>query len=331
MSFLSRVTATFFASFLFVCLIGHSEHRSSNTFGQDDSSWQEKLFPKEKEDALKQKIADNPNDALSQYQLAEGYLGAERWADAAEYYERVVKLKPQFADAYYNLGYCYSYLERPEDAVKAFQLAAENAYMEVFGIRMTQYSALNALAGAYTEARRYDEAISTLEKLRQTNPRDESLLYQIGQVYLMRGNNDEAMEIANKLSTFYRDKLVEEAKHKNEPDSPIKSEEVAAPTTNASPSPIEPMKPTLRPTVLYKEKAKYTELARSRKIQGIVLLKVVFYNDGHIGGIEVVRPLPYGLTTSAIKAAQKIRFNPAEKDGQAVSVRGQMEFNFKLY
>src|SRR5262249_31690314 len=41
--------------------------------------------------------------------------------------------------------------------------------------------------------------------------------------------------------------------------------------------------------------------------------------------------LPYGLTENAIIAAKKIRFEPAVKDGRPVSVRGNLEFNFKLY
>ena len=94
---------------------------------------------------------------------------------------------------------------------------------------------------------------------------------------------------------------------------------------------IEPMSNSLKPTILYKEKAKYTEEARQNKIQGIVILNVVFTADGRITSIKVVRGLPDGLTEKAIEAAQKIRFQPAVKAGQPVSVRGNLEFSFNLY
>jgi TonB family protein len=94
---------------------------------------------------------------------------------------------------------------------------------------------------------------------------------------------------------------------------------------------VQPMTANLRPTILYKEKAKYTEEARQNKIQGTVVLNVIFTADGRITSIRVVRGLPDGLTEKAIEAAQKIRFNPAVKNGAPVSVRGNLEFSFNLY
>jgi TonB family protein len=86
-----------------------------------------------------------------------------------------------------------------------------------------------------------------------------------------------------------------------------------------------------KPTILYKEKAKYTEEARQNKVQGTVMLSAIFTADGRITGIRVIRGLPDGLTEKAIEAAQKIRFQPATKNGVAISVRANLEFNFALY
>jgi len=95
--------------------------------------------------------------------------------------------------------------------------------------------------------------------------------------------------------------------------------------------PIEPMSVSLRPTILYREKAQYTREAKDNKVEGVVILRVVFGVDGQVSDINVVRGLPYGLTENAIIAAKKIRFEPSVKDGRPVSVRGNLEFNFKLY
>jgi TonB family protein len=94
---------------------------------------------------------------------------------------------------------------------------------------------------------------------------------------------------------------------------------------------IQPMTASLRPTITYKEKAQYTQEAKDNNVEGTVVLNAVFGVDGQIGEIEVIRGLPYGLTESAIEAAKKIRFNPAQKDGQPAPVRGNLEFSFNLH
>jgi TonB family protein len=91
------------------------------------------------------------------------------------------------------------------------------------------------------------------------------------------------------------------------------------------------MSETLRPTILYREKAKYTEEARLHKVEGTVMLTIVFGADGRIHDIRTVRGLPDGLTETSIEAAQKIRFHPAVLNGKPVSVRATLEFSFALY
>ncbi|HEU0173230.1 MAG TPA: energy transducer TonB [Blastocatellia bacterium] len=91
------------------------------------------------------------------------------------------------------------------------------------------------------------------------------------------------------------------------------------------------MSENLKPTILYRERAKYTEEARLNKIEGTVLLTIVFGADGRIHDIRTVRGLPYGLTETSIEAAQKIRFHPAVQNGKPVSVRATLEFSFALY
>jgi TonB family protein len=61
-----------------------------------------------------------------------------------------------------------------------------------------------------------------------------------------------------------------------------------------------------------------------------VILLVVFQADGKITGIKVIQGLPDGLTEKAVEAAQKIRFEPAMKDGVPVNVRAKIDYNFSL-
>ena len=88
------------------------------------------------------------------------------------------------------------------------------------------------------------------------------------------------------------------------------------------------MNSSTRPKITNREMARFTMEAREKKVTGSVILNVVFGADAKIGEIEVVQGLPYGLTESAIEAAKKIRFEPATKDGQAVSERSTVVYHF---
>jgi TonB family protein len=88
---------------------------------------------------------------------------------------------------------------------------------------------------------------------------------------------------------------------------------------------------TGKPTILYKERARYTEEARRNLLQGTVVLSVLFGADGQIHDIRTLKGLPYGLTENAIEAAKRIRFQPAIRYGKPASVRTVLEFNFALY
>jgi len=79
-----------------------------------------------------------------------------------------------------------------------------------------------------------------------------------------------------------------------------------------------------------KPRPKYTKAARNNKMEGTVVLKVVFSSTGEVNNIHTVTGLPFGLTERAIEAARKIKFKPAIKDGRPVSMWIQLEYNFNL-
>lgn len=86
-----------------------------------------------------------------------------------------------------------------------------------------------------------------------------------------------------------------------------------------------------RARLLFKPEPQYTEEARRNQITGTVMLRVVFSSSGEVVQIRAVRALPFGLTERAIAAARQIKFVPATKGGQPVSVHMQLEYNFNLY
>ena len=86
-----------------------------------------------------------------------------------------------------------------------------------------------------------------------------------------------------------------------------------------------------RARLVFKPEPQYTEEARRNQITGTVMLRVIFASSGEVVQIQAVRTLPFGLTERAIAAARQIKFVPAMKGGQPVSVHMQLEYNFNLY
>ena len=86
-----------------------------------------------------------------------------------------------------------------------------------------------------------------------------------------------------------------------------------------------------RPRVIAKPEPQYTEQARRDQVTGTVVLRVVFSSSGQVTNIHAVHKLGAGLTEKAIAAARQIRFLPAMRNGQPVSMYMQLEYNFNLY
>jgi TonB family protein len=164
---------------------------------------------------------------------------------------------------------------------------------------------------------------------------DEAFVhYQLGKIWLEKGDPEAArkelswlQEQNQELALYLSDLFPQDnpaSEQKQETAAPPEKSQSAAKNTL-------PMTANMRPTILYREKAKYTEIARINFVQGTVLLQVVFDVSGAMRDIRVVRRLPDGLTHKAIEAAKKIRFDPPIKNGEPVRVRGSLEFIFNLY
>ena len=64
----------------------------------------------------------------------------------------------------------------------------------------------------------------------------------------------------------------------------------------------------------------YTDEARQNKVEGRIILQVVLCANGRVSDITREEVLPFGLTERAIETVRKIRFAPALKDSQPVTV-----------
>ncbi len=74
----------------------------------------------------------------------------------------------------------------------------------------------------------------------------------------------------------------------------------------------------------------YTAEARQLRVEGEVLLNVVFTADGKIRILNVVHGLGHGLDEAAQRAAQGLKFSPAMRDGHPVDSNATLHIVFQL-
>jgi TonB family protein len=88
--------------------------------------------------------------------------------------------------------------------------------------------------------------------------------------------------------------------------------------------------PTTSVEITYKPNPAYTDEARNLKLEGEVLLEVQFLANGQLHVNRVVRGLGHGLDETAVAAANKMRFKPAMRNGQAMDSTAVVHVVFQL-
>jgi TonB family protein len=82
--------------------------------------------------------------------------------------------------------------------------------------------------------------------------------------------------------------------------------------------------------ITYKPNPVYTNEARNLQLEGEVLLEVEFLASGTLHVNRVVRGLGHGLDEAAVAAANKMRFKPAMRNGQAVDSTAVVHVVFQM-
>jgi TonB family protein len=82
--------------------------------------------------------------------------------------------------------------------------------------------------------------------------------------------------------------------------------------------------------VISKPTPAYTPEARNHRIEGEVVLEVVFEATGKLRVVRVVQGLGHGLDETATHAAEQIRFKPAKRDGQPSDYTALVHIVFQL-
>jgi TonB family protein len=249
---------------------------------------------------------------------SKGEMGAARIA-----FETVIKLSPNIADAHAKLSLALILYNDLPGAIRvahrALELGDQSAEVHyVLGeAHFRQDEPAKALEEAEAALRiKSDLSAALILKsfahlaLKQLNQAAESM-----ERFLALDPNDSDAETWREQMKVWR-RLAPTDKQNN-PD--------------ATRTIFKPSEVTTKAHISSRPEPQYTEAARKAGAQGTVVLRAVFASDGTVQHIRVIRPLGYGLTTKAVKAARGIISKPATLDGRPVSQYIQIEYNFNLY
>jgi len=82
--------------------------------------------------------------------------------------------------------------------------------------------------------------------------------------------------------------------------------------------------------IVDKPRPQYTTEGRSLRIEGDVVLDLVFLANGSVQVNRVISGLGHGLDEAAVRAAQEIKFKAAKRDGQPVDFPARVRIEFRL-
>jgi len=252
---------------------------------------------------------------------------------ARKAFEQVVKLRPNSIDGRTGLAYSLYRLKKFKEAIAEAELVLKIKP----GQEVAHYviGAVNLRENSYSEAiRRAEAALKTMPNfapalLLKSQALFGLYLIEISSIASTAKQHEYIRDAASALDQYIRSQP-------NDKDIDIWREQletirsyIVEPALNEKI--FKGSEVTTKAIVKRKPEPSYTELARSNGVTGTVVLRAIFASDGTVRNIRVVQGLPDGLTQLAIAAARKIRFVPATKDGEPISMYVQLEYNFNLY
>ncbi|NLI35168.1 MAG: tetratricopeptide repeat protein [Bacteroidales bacterium] len=132
----------------------------------------------------------NYKDSYSNYGLGLSYSQQKKHKEAVKYYNKAIQLGLQDSRIYNDLGETYFELERNYEAISVFRKAA--------ALNPRNGKAFHNLGFVYDEMLRYNDAINAFNKAIQIDPKDSEAYKGLGSVYCEKKKYSEAIDACNK-------------------------------------------------------------------------------------------------------------------------------------
>ena len=156
-------------------------------------------------------LKDFPKDPLLFNIQGACYSSLYKFEMAIESYQNALKIKPDYADSWYNLGNIYRTLNQPEKSIDFYEKAVE--------ILPEYYEAIFNLAVSLEDSNRLDEAAESYNQAILINPDAIEARINLGNIFQLHNDYEEAIiqytkvldldpkneEVLNNLGNIYRD------------------------------------------------------------------------------------------------------------------------------
>jgi Ca-activated chloride channel family protein len=119
---------------------------------------------------------------------------AGRYEEAIAAYQQAVKLKKDYAEAFYNMGDAFLRSGEPKKAIEA--------YKQALRFKPDMAVAYNNLGTAYFSQGEYKKAINAFKEALKLNQKASNTYYNLGAAYVARGEKETALEQYKILKGF---------------------------------------------------------------------------------------------------------------------------------
>jgi tetratricopeptide (TPR) repeat protein len=139
-------------------------------------------------------IEMKPDDADAYYNLGTLSLKRNNFEQARTYLEKTVLLRPNYPEAWNNLGMMAAQHEQLEEAIRNFQKSLE--------LRPAYAIALLNLGNVYRRQRSFEKAEECLARAIQLQPDDPEANYSLGMLYAQQGQTGRAVDYLQRALAF---------------------------------------------------------------------------------------------------------------------------------
>lgn len=129
---------------------------------------------------LQQAAAADTSNPTAQYTLGNALFDAARYVEAKDAYQSAIRLKPDYAAAYCNLGLCLRVLGQVDDAIAAYERALE--------LQPDDQTSLTNLIAALRAKGDIATAEARLRKLAELRPDDAMVHSELANILFKRGD-----------------------------------------------------------------------------------------------------------------------------------------------
>jgi len=174
---------------------------SEEGFERNDFTYGVALFERgyldQAAESFKQVIARKPQYPEAYYNLGTLYLRRNSLGDARRYLQQTVDLRPNYPEAWNNLGMMAAQQGQPEEAVRNFEHSLQ--------LRPNYTVALLNLGNLYRRQGTYDQAEKLLSRALEIEPEDPEVNYSVGMLYARQDQLPRAFEYLEKAVSLRPD------------------------------------------------------------------------------------------------------------------------------